>query len=584
MSLEILFNLQLWHVDRYWGFIKKWDNKLLSADRTYYIQTPGQFTQFTIYDTNYNFKVKVKTIGVEKANTIAIYETNGTVFNGHYQQQEKMNIIQLYINDSGDGTPFVEGPNVIVIPTRLFTETIFNAHVQNETLDETPIYSANEEIFKFISVGREGNTEQACDEVDFVFIRFDISSEDAMEILNLLLTCLVNETTNETAITYSYVSTKENGTSAAKMNLHISVLGYIPWFCNFTDSPQGSKPKDFEDWFWSSLKALGEAIFGFVMTIVMVIIEIVKLIINLVAKIFMEMLPILAYILWLIIRVVILILTWICFVVTLLILTLVLALIAVIVLPFTLLFGSGIQYTVNTVGASFSNFTFKMGYTIHLEFQEFFKISIPFLVFYFYLGDTQIFNVTIKFWPPNFIINSGNSIYTDDIPKSSDNVSIDEIYEFKADNEYPKVRSSSTELSFFNSEVIMQSFNAFFIGLDHSFGMWSAWIVMETLSLAFPENLKYIKLAIQVLSLCVVAGIILFHFMSAKYNKYEYLWYGIAFGIVSILTGIIFYKIGKPKEVWDEESFFDSEFTTGINNLTSFKEFLKDAALKDLFP
>ncbi|MFW9881216.1 MAG: hypothetical protein ACFFG0_49765, partial [Candidatus Thorarchaeota archaeon] len=142
--------------------------------------------QYTIYDTNYEFKVKVKTIGVEKANTIAIYETNGTLFNGHYQQQEKMNIIQLYINDSGDGTPFVEGPNAIVIPTSLFTDTIFNAHVQNETLDKTPIYSSDEEIFKFISIGREGNAEQACDEVDFVFIRFDISSQDAMEILNLL--------------------------------------------------------------------------------------------------------------------------------------------------------------------------------------------------------------------------------------------------------------------------------------------------------------------------------------------------------------------------------------------------------------
>jgi hypothetical protein len=196
-------------------------------------------------------KVNVTTIGVEKANTIAIYETNGTTFNGHYQEQERMNILQLYVNDSGADTPFVEGPNVIVIPTSLFTETAFNAHVQNETLSETPIYSSDEEIFMFISVGRDGNTEQACEEIDFIFIRFDISSEDAKEVLTLLRTCLVNETTNETAIVYSYVFTKLNDTTAVIMNLPISVLGFIPWFCNFMESPLGSKPETFEDWFLS---------------------------------------------------------------------------------------------------------------------------------------------------------------------------------------------------------------------------------------------------------------------------------------------------------------------------------------------
>ena len=63
---------------------------------TYSILTTGQSSEFTVSDTDYSFKVKVQTIGVEKANTIAIYETNGTVFNGHYQEQERMNIIQLY--------------------------------------------------------------------------------------------------------------------------------------------------------------------------------------------------------------------------------------------------------------------------------------------------------------------------------------------------------------------------------------------------------------------------------------------------------------------------------------------------------
>ena len=219
------FDLELWRVDRYWGIIKKWDKKLVSGIDCYTISEPGHSETLKVDKKDaseqviYEAKVKVETIGIEKANTIAIYKTNGTVFNGHYQEQERMNVIQLYVNDSGSGTPFEEGLNTIVIPTSLFTETIFNARVQNETLNETAIYSSDEEIFKFISVDRDGYTEQACDEIDFIIIRFDISSEDAMEVLNLLLKCLVNETTNETAIVYNYVSTKENGTAAVMMNL-----------------------------------------------------------------------------------------------------------------------------------------------------------------------------------------------------------------------------------------------------------------------------------------------------------------------------------------------------------------------------
>ncbi|MFX0024715.1 MAG: hypothetical protein ACFE9S_20575, partial [Candidatus Hermodarchaeota archaeon] len=241
---------------------------MVSGDNTYNIGSVGHSQTLTINnDDKYIAAVQVNTIGVEKANTIAIYETNGTVFNGHYQEEERMNIIQLYINDNGTDTPFEAGLNTIVIPTSLFTETLFNAYVQNESLSETPIYSSDEEIFKFISVGRDGTTEQACDEIDFVIIRFDISSADGMEILDLLLTCLVNETTNETAVVYSYVSTKLNNTPAVMMNLPISVLQYVPWFYNFSDSQMGEKPKTFGEWFWKSLNKLVNLIVGVLISI-----------------------------------------------------------------------------------------------------------------------------------------------------------------------------------------------------------------------------------------------------------------------------------------------------------------------------
>ena len=83
-------------------------------------------------------QISVKTLGLDKVNTIAIYD-NKTIFNGHYQRQERMNIFQLYVEDSVanlDGTPFELGPNVIVIPTSLFTETVLNKYVQDEKLNQ----------------------------------------------------------------------------------------------------------------------------------------------------------------------------------------------------------------------------------------------------------------------------------------------------------------------------------------------------------------------------------------------------------------------------------------------------------------
>ncbi|MFX1431643.1 MAG: hypothetical protein ACFFCY_15870 [Promethearchaeota archaeon] len=266
-----------------------------------------------------------------------------------------MNIIQLYINDSGDGTPFESGLNTIVIPTSLFTETLFNAYVQNESLSETPIYSSDEEIFKFISVGRDGTTEQACDEIDFVIIRFDISSADGMEILDLLLTCLVNETTNETAVVYSYVSTKLNDTFAVMMNLPISVLQYVPCFCNFSDSIMGAKPETFGDWFWKSLNKLVNLIIGVILTIVMAIVELVKLIINFFIFIFMDVLPILGYILCLIICVVILVFIYVLFVINLMITAITFLLALPILILFSQLINSNLVIEFNSISVKYSH-------------------------------------------------------------------------------------------------------------------------------------------------------------------------------------------------------------------------------------
>ncbi len=442
-SNNLDFTIQLWRVDRYYYVLgvkcKKWDKKLVGGIDTYHINNIGhsEILNSTKYDDSikiYEAKVKVETIGVEKANSIAIYDTNSTIFNGHYQEQERMNVIQLYVNDSGSGTPFEEGLNTIVIPTSLFTETLFNAHVQNETLNETTIYSSDEDIFKFISVGRDGNTQQACEEIDFIIIRFDISSEDAMEVLNLLLECLVNETTNETAIVYGYVSTKENGTAAVMMNLPFSVLGLIPWYCDFENSPMGSKPETFGDWFWKPLKTLGKAIVGFFITIGMAITDLIILIIDFVAEILLDILPIFAYILWLIIRVIILILVWIMFIIMLFLTIILFISLIALVYVLDIFLDLNINTSLNKISID-GDVDLSTGYYIGFTYNSFFCLIIPSIEMYFdssnfHLGYSQNwFSTDVNFsdYPENFLYNithSGPEQSSNNPPKMSSDTSV----------------------------------------------------------------------------------------------------------------------------------------------------------------
>jgi hypothetical protein len=112
---------------------------------------------------------------------------------------------------------------------------------------------------------------------------------------------------------YSYVSTKENNTAAVMMNLPFSVIVLIPWYCDFEDSPMGSKPTTFEDWFWAPLITFGQVFVGVFIAIGMAFVAIFMMIVQFFVEIFMDILPILGHILWLIIRALLLVFMFIVF-------------------------------------------------------------------------------------------------------------------------------------------------------------------------------------------------------------------------------------------------------------------------------
>ena len=160
------------------------------------------------------------------------------------------------IRSDTNGTPFKPGPNIIVVPTSLFSNTLLNSYFQNEELEKTPLYTEQDGLYEFYSVDRDGNiVGDQCGDTDFIFVRYDILPQDAMKILNSLLTCVINESkdeNNNTITTFSkvfdYVSTKFNGTKAVSMNLPQGLLAFIPWISDFTNSPFGTPPKTLDFW------------------------------------------------------------------------------------------------------------------------------------------------------------------------------------------------------------------------------------------------------------------------------------------------------------------------------------------------
>ena len=387
---NLQFRLELWHVGHDMG---QWDTNVLTGYDTYQITAPGGPTQ-NLYTYNYGIfrgknqiSVDVKTVAIEKTNTIAIY-ANDTQFTGHYQTQEKMNIIQLEVTDSGVGTPFTLGLNTIVIPTSLFTKTELNAQIQNEELDSLLF---PESLSKFISIERDGTTEEACDEIDFIIIRYEISSTDAFQILTLLRTCLVNETTNETALCYYYFSTKENGTSGVLMNLPSEVLKFIPWDNTlYPNSPQGRAPTGFNEWLVGIIESIAEFVVGIFIAIGEFFILLWEAVVSIIEDVLMEVLPFLADLLLLIIRAVVLILAYIILAISFIGILMMYTAMFITMGIWALTSGNTLEFGLLFLKLTAQSHSFKMEHYIEWRYNEFFDLEFPIIVENIYIDNSLV--------------------------------------------------------------------------------------------------------------------------------------------------------------------------------------------------
>ncbi|MHA1376512.1 MAG: hypothetical protein ACTSR7_19715 [Promethearchaeota archaeon] len=342
-------------------------------------------------------QVKIKTLAIERANTIAIFDASSNDFTGHFQEKERTTVFQLYLNTDTtfDGTPFVVGPNAIVISTSLFTKTELHGYIEHDRLDETPLYSEEEGMYEFYSVDRDGNKlEDACGDSDFHIVRFDISAEEAMEILSLLLNCLIDEETNETALLYSYISTKNDGISASMMNLPSAAMTFIPLYSPYASAALGAAPRPFDPlaWFLGGLITFIITIyFGssiLLVTAIIIIVVITTQNNDNAQSIGMTILTWLAHLAWLLVRAAILVFAWIVFAIILLITTIGFGVLCLFLMLLNVIVQGQLQLNINFLKIQRGNNFISLEYIIESEYIEFFDIMIPTIRYRYEVNDS----------------------------------------------------------------------------------------------------------------------------------------------------------------------------------------------------
>ncbi|MHA1192118.1 MAG: PKD domain-containing protein [Promethearchaeota archaeon] len=247
------------------GIDALWDTKKKTVTKTLLLL--GEIQDGKSYDvgsesgTNW-LTAKITMKALSHANTIAIYE-NETLFNGHYNKHQRMNVFQLVVTTIPDPleSPFVLGTNVLLIPTDALLNTELNSILVNGSipieLEDT--FLANGE---FISLDREDLPEISSNNVESIFV-LECTAAEAIQLLNWALTGMINESANITGIINRFASTKLDGFTVELMNVHLDVLGLVPMINPYPNDDQGSMPKEDGEWWADLAAAILGAIVGF---------------------------------------------------------------------------------------------------------------------------------------------------------------------------------------------------------------------------------------------------------------------------------------------------------------------------------
>ena len=218
--------------------------------------------------------------GLNRANTIAVY-SNGTVFNGHYNDYDSMHIFQINITETiSSGLAFVGGDskepgiNYLLIPNSVFINTVLNSIIQDDDRLGNSFLANGE----FVSLDRDNLPATSSNNIEALFM-ITCTYAQALQILNWTQWGVINETSKELGIVNNYSSAEEHNCRAEMMNLHPEILDLIITIQKYKDDSQGSMPLDAEEWWAAVAKAIANFFIDLLTAIIDAIVAIIKAIV-----------------------------------------------------------------------------------------------------------------------------------------------------------------------------------------------------------------------------------------------------------------------------------------------------------------
>ncbi len=227
--------------------------------------------------------------------------------------------------------------------------------------------------------------------IDFVIIKGGLDQDNAMNILDLLLLCVKNETSGETAILYgAYYGTIES------MNVNEDVLKLMPFISKYRNSEQGGAPQGLRATIMQNIETMKKIVDSIISDVQEAFEKTLEKIKKSIEKIVMTILTYLEDLLWLLIRAALLILIYAEFAMMLVLINIVLVSIIAITYALKTFLQTNISIKSTEIKME-GNLSFRFGYKIDKEYNDFIKTEIPLLITYFESPDIA-FQINLQFF------------------------------------------------------------------------------------------------------------------------------------------------------------------------------------------
>jgi hypothetical protein len=250
----VTIGTQLWQI---FAFTERTGEQRMTSTGNYDVVGINHTAPVEIVVGNNRVHYTATTIGLDKVNTIAVYENETTFVNDHYNTISQQNLVFLDVTGDFTDDVFMPGMNVIVIPTDIFADTklhkIIELSIDSEGHLNISLLPDYLQAATFSGIDR---TRQSISRHVESVINATVSLANATAILDLILTLASNE-----SITDAFRAKRVN---ACRLGVAADVLALIAWDGAImrTQTSSGPMPGTWYGNLWEGLVEVFTLIWG----------------------------------------------------------------------------------------------------------------------------------------------------------------------------------------------------------------------------------------------------------------------------------------------------------------------------------